>query len=411
MYNSKESISFVNNDLGAIGLGTHKRSLYYPFCFGDGALSKRHKGLKISEKGSRALYSARKRKHRGSDIEEIAYRESYAGRIATIYHNAPSMFGACRYTILPKDRYRNNRQDAEICEAQAVYEKHVTGMVTTRSVYHTELLTGRVVVSQHLRRVVRLTHYQSEDSLWFILRSFMFTSRTANGFVKCVIRNFNDAVDGLGACLRGKRISHAVTPLPQSLQSAKNIIRQKFDQLCNTIGLEKVRDEPGNVPYETKLAIMELSDQEINELLKDMLVAKLEMIKRTPPARTRVARLKELLREARNQYQSELTTTSSTSECSNEQEKEVRAENASKNLLTELFKTSQKTWMMKPLIPCPGMKEGCENELYVLKARTKFLNKGQVAYSNRTNIRSSFASCFGEENESCNGSCGMIQNC
>lgn len=53
-YNSQEMIYFVYELLGATLIGTHKRNFDFPFVFGDGPVSKRHKGMVVSEKVYRA---------------------------------------------------------------------------------------------------------------------------------------------------------------------------------------------------------------------------------------------------------------------------------------------------------------------------------------------------------------------
>ena len=80
-YNSRETISFLNKTLGATGIGTHKRSLDFPFVFGDGAVLKRHKGMEISEQGCRAIYSAENKGVRGAGrpLEAAVYRERFWG--------------------------------------------------------------------------------------------------------------------------------------------------------------------------------------------------------------------------------------------------------------------------------------------------------------------------------------------
>jgi hypothetical protein len=56
-YNCMSSTEFISN-LSAIILGTHKSSLDYPFIFGDIRVARKHRGVSISEKRSRAVYSA-----------------------------------------------------------------------------------------------------------------------------------------------------------------------------------------------------------------------------------------------------------------------------------------------------------------------------------------------------------------
>ena len=62
-YNAKETIRFLCEKLKASAIGTHKRSLDFPFVFGEGNISKKHKGMVIAERGYRSTYSAHKKKN------------------------------------------------------------------------------------------------------------------------------------------------------------------------------------------------------------------------------------------------------------------------------------------------------------------------------------------------------------
>ena len=104
-YNSKETIHFVSEVLGASLLGTHKRDLWYPYVLGDGSISRRHKGMVVSENGCRAVYTAgyknggcRTPAARG--VEACVYRESCSGRVATLVHNNASLFPSRCFTIV-----------------------------------------------------------------------------------------------------------------------------------------------------------------------------------------------------------------------------------------------------------------------------------------------------------------------
>ena len=74
-YSSGSVDEFLNTH-GATFFRTHNRSLDCPFFFGNSAISKRHKGMNISESGLRAVYSASKRGPQCSVAEAIVYRES-----------------------------------------------------------------------------------------------------------------------------------------------------------------------------------------------------------------------------------------------------------------------------------------------------------------------------------------------
>ena len=122
-YNSKETISFINERLGATGIGTHKRSLDYPFVFGNGPINKRHKGKFVSEKGCRAVYSAvwKPSGTNGKIVEAFVYRESYSGRTAAMYHNDMHRFGSHTFTLTPKSGFRGAYCEADIIQFQKVY--------------------------------------------------------------------------------------------------------------------------------------------------------------------------------------------------------------------------------------------------------------------------------------------------
>lgn len=92
-YNTKRTIELLQR-LGATGLGTHKRTPSFPFSFGEGAVARKHKGVRIPEVGSRAVYSARISSTQRSSqrVEAIVYRESYSGRVAALWQIACACF-------------------------------------------------------------------------------------------------------------------------------------------------------------------------------------------------------------------------------------------------------------------------------------------------------------------------------
>ena len=57
-YNEKGTIRFLCQKLNASAIRTHNRSLGITFVFGEGRISKKHKGMVIAEKGCRSMYSA-----------------------------------------------------------------------------------------------------------------------------------------------------------------------------------------------------------------------------------------------------------------------------------------------------------------------------------------------------------------
>lgn len=57
-YSHHQAVIFLHDRIEAKILGTHKCRLDYLFVHGDGPVRKRNKGIEISEKGCRAIYSA-----------------------------------------------------------------------------------------------------------------------------------------------------------------------------------------------------------------------------------------------------------------------------------------------------------------------------------------------------------------
>ena len=89
-YNSKQTLQFDGDVLGASIIGTHKRDLTYPYVFGSGPITKRAKGMVVSEKGCRAVYIATKKtegstRRVGRDLEACLYRESCSDRPLLVY--------------------------------------------------------------------------------------------------------------------------------------------------------------------------------------------------------------------------------------------------------------------------------------------------------------------------------------
>lgn len=107
-YNHKESINCINDLLGATALRTHKHSLDYQLVFGDRPVRELHKAVPISEKGCRAIYSVRRKPKTaaGRPIEAVVYRESYSGRLASVYHNNERFFKASKFILIPKTEYK-----------------------------------------------------------------------------------------------------------------------------------------------------------------------------------------------------------------------------------------------------------------------------------------------------------------
>ena len=203
-YNVKETISFINEIIGAPGLGTHKRALDFPHVFGNGPIAKRHKGMPVSEK-CRAIYRAKRKMTAasGRTLEAAVYRESASGRVAVIYHNNERLFSTSKFTLIPRRTFRDGLDEAKMERIQTVYER-MSQARTARDVKGTATDPSRVrlKIEQVIRRVRQITLLQSEDPGWFLARAFSFTSRPWHSFLVSTASNYERNITGLSMLLR-----------------------------------------------------------------------------------------------------------------------------------------------------------------------------------------------------------------
>ena len=175
-YNAKETISFINETLGATGPGTHKRSLDFPYVFGDGPGAKRHKGMPVSEKGCRAIYQAWKRLAGGSGrpTEAAVYKESASWRVAAMYHNNERMVSTGRFTLIPRSSFRDGLDATKLEQLQTIYER-LNQARTPRDMTCTARDPHRVrrKEDQVFLRVRQQTLLQSGDPGWFLARRLL----------------------------------------------------------------------------------------------------------------------------------------------------------------------------------------------------------------------------------------------
>ena len=275
-YNGRGIMELLNERLGAMSLGTHKRSLDYPFIFGDGRINKRHKGRRISEKGCRSAYAAVKKCKKGQDIEACLYREAYSGRIAAYYHNNRRLFGSEKFTLVPRRAFRGHRDASALEELQVVHD--VCEPTTVRGI-STGDLSSRVIslsetrkcVNEGLSRVDRLTYLQAEDPTWFLLRAFTFTSRTAHGFTSVVFHDYERNIIGLSHALRGKRLSIRGNQLSDNEATVASVLKESHDAIADVIGIQRgsvASDGQGNVEA-CAVKIKGLANSEMDGLTKN----------------------------------------------------------------------------------------------------------------------------------------------
>lgn len=98
---------------------------------------------------------------------------------------------------------------------------------------------GKQLVELQLSRIKLLTFEQSSDPLWFILRSFLFTSRTAASFVTKIAADYEKNIKGMSHLLKGTPIMSGSVVLPNDVNEVQDRCDQYWDILLGTINVQK----------------------------------------------------------------------------------------------------------------------------------------------------------------------------
>ncbi|CDF34053.1 unnamed protein product [Chondrus crispus] len=389
-YNTKETLNFVSKTLGASLLGTHKRDMTYPFVFGSGAITRRSKGMVVSEKGCRAVYVATLKsnlsvRRSGRELEACLYRESCSGRIAAMIHNNRRLFKSRSFTIVPHSRFRGQEPLSVLAEEQVIFDADRRVALPQGEQSAKVLNTpGSNQVDQALARIKILTFHQSEDPVWFLLRAFRFTSRTGHSFLATVTRDFENHVSSLAWALRGKQLAVGSDTLPQDHSSCEQLLRVKWECVCKLFGMRLGAEPQPSERRDLALRLERYSRSRINLFNRNDLQQMLGGFARGLSG----APSKTVLVNAVLQLQADIGA--GTVELDDDGADSVSlsaslTERASK-LLQKLREASLHAWVMKPLVSTAGMKEGSRNEIEVLKAIPSFLSKTRGAYAHTRGV-------------------------
>ena len=377
-YNSKESIAFVSNVLGASLIGTHKRDLWFPYVFGDGPISRRHRGMVVSERGCRAVYSARLKEsssRQERSAEACLYRESCSGRIAHMIHNNASLFPSRCFTVVVKEAFRSPDAVVKVQDCLQLYNdvidvpggsQHVTRGTRVE-------VTAKDVVDQLLQRVTMLTYLQSEDPVWFLLRAFRFTSRTGHGFVAAVARDYDRNIKGLASKLAGSKVSAGADTLPADTSDAVQCIKGRWDAVLSILGIRKQAVPQTNSRRALAEQIVNYSPSRIGSFNKTGLQRMLGVFGRQLDTRATKAQMVSVVLQLQTDIRDE-TVDLERGQLEVRSEAELQLESES-GVCEALREASLGAWVMKPLVSTIGMKEGTRNEIEILKALWGFLAK------------------------------------
>lgn len=190
-YKSHGSTDFLNYCLDAPGLGTYKRWLDYPFVFDDGPIAKRHKGMRVSEKGSRVVYIANRKPSgvSGRLVQASLYRENFSGRIAAIYHNNIREISAQKFAIKPKSKFRQfSRFQIGILKGcfRSCFARPLSRYLAYTKPQNWQSNVPRMRAYQIITNVNHLTIMPCEDLGWF--RSWLVPHTSVYVFFKNILK-------------------------------------------------------------------------------------------------------------------------------------------------------------------------------------------------------------------------------
>ena len=349
----------------------HKRSLDFPFVFGNGPITKRHKGRSVGEKGCSAVCSAVRQPSgaSGRTVRAFVYRESYSGRIEAMYHNDLTRFGSHTFTLIPKTGFKGVYFQDEITRVQQVFtrEPQLT-RVSSR-----EMFLPQAKVENALRNLDHFTIQQAEDSGWFLSRGFQFTSRTIASLISATTSNYNTNIRVMATCLTCRTVVQGADPLPSDISEVENVLDAKWSCVIDGLNMQiRIRE----VPQSNSQAILDFNSatvSSLNGMRKEELLSLLSAVDH----RQSVAQGKQQLIQNITELQARIANGSvQLDEILPEQASATKSQQRDTEALEkELYNASLTAWFMKPLATTAGMREGSVNELQVLKALPKFFER------------------------------------
>ena len=162
--------------------------------------------------------------------------------------------------------------------------------------------TARVKVELVLARLIHCTFLQSEDTVWFLIRAFKFTTRTSDSFFHAVSKIYKDALGGIARLIKGARLSPFTAPLSGNAEEVMNVLEIKFRTVCDVLNLRRCDGGGSETDMSLATRIQELSEIQMNELCKDDLIKFMEGIGPRPSASLRKAQLVQKLLETQENF-------------------------------------------------------------------------------------------------------------
>lgn len=227
-----------------------------------------------------------------------------------------------------------------------------------------------------------MTYYQSEDPIWFLTRAFAFTSRTSISFLRTIQKErklrIEALFDYLTAIDNNNTLLDNCNLFPVICEDKKQYMGQQRHMICECIGIQEQEIKTFDVTR-LKQDICEVNAQNAKHKTMEFLRDLLNLSGRKPTGRLRKAILVEQLLKLKEDILSG-------NALSDEQLAEIHSnhinESVSRDLEKEtkmaLYLSSLESWVLKPLVTTPGMRDGSANEAHVLNRFKIFVQNNDV---------------------------------
>ena len=237
-------------------------------------------------------------------------------------------------------------------------------------------------MQQLLRKCIQLTYYQSEDPVWFLLRAFRFTSRTAHGFKAALARDYECLLGGLSWELRGKVIGNRTEPLSEDHTVVREHVRPKWEQVLTTLGMEMSRQPRPSSSESVGQRLLNSSASRISAITKAELILFLSVFGRSVDVRVN----KPVVVAAVMQLKADIQSGTISMEGGTEPDiisGDDLTKQAAGRICQAFREASLTAWVMKPLVPTVGTKEGSRNEVELVRALPSFFELRSPSWSSR----------------------------
>ena len=123
-------------------------------------------------------------------------------------------------------------------------------------------------VLQVFSKVRQITIFQAENPGWFLVRAFMFTSRTVGVLFSAISRNTIVHLTGVSTSLKGVRLQPDTAAMPRRTEDVLLILKERWGTVISTVGITE-REASTNVKASAVDSFMRPTTESLSHMRKD----------------------------------------------------------------------------------------------------------------------------------------------